>query len=223
MVEASRAERWAPTCMVHVSRAPRRRAAPAGGHAEADARHISLISMSIGPLGRVADRRWLFGSSVSFAVGDKASARRSRSATGHSFDIIRRARGGEISDPAPGPGTSTPGRKRGEGRRTGLAGAFRRIRRLGRCTGRCRWHDRDITPGAAAADRVLPTAVCRSRFARCFTARHHGLSKDHACFAAATIRRLLLRLSKASRSWCSTARRVLVAGLAAVAAAGAGL
>jgi len=68
--------------------------------AEADTKaRIPLISMSIGPLGSVSRIvGGLFGSSVSLAVGEKASA------PGHisigdlvaAFDIIRRARGGEM-------------------------------------------------------------------------------------------------------------------------------
>jgi len=68
--------------------------------AEADTKvRIPLISMSIGPLGSVSRIvGGLFGSSLSFAVGEKASA------PGQipiddlvtAFDIIRRARGGEM-------------------------------------------------------------------------------------------------------------------------------
>jgi len=68
--------------------------------AEADTKaHIPLISMSIGPLGSVSRIvGGLFGSSVSFAVGDKASAP-GQVPIGDlvtAFDIIRRARGGEM-------------------------------------------------------------------------------------------------------------------------------
>ncbi len=68
--------------------------------AEADTKvHIPLISMSIGPLGSVSRMvGGLFGSSVSFAVGEKASAP-GQIPIGDlvtAFDIIRRARGGEM-------------------------------------------------------------------------------------------------------------------------------
>jgi 3-dehydroquinate dehydratase-1 len=68
--------------------------------AEADAKaRIPLISMSIGPLGSVSRIvGGLFGSSLSFAVGEKASAP-GQIPIGDlvaAFDIIRRARGGEM-------------------------------------------------------------------------------------------------------------------------------
>jgi 3-dehydroquinate dehydratase I len=68
--------------------------------AEADSKaRIPLISMSIGPLGSVSRIvGGLFGSSLSFAVGDKASAP-GQIPIGDltaAFDIIRRARGGEM-------------------------------------------------------------------------------------------------------------------------------
>ena len=68
--------------------------------AEADAKaRIPLISMSIGPLGSVSRMvGGLFGSSLSFAVGEKASAP-GQIPIGDlvmAFDIIRRARGGEM-------------------------------------------------------------------------------------------------------------------------------
>jgi 3-dehydroquinate dehydratase I len=68
--------------------------------AEADTKaHIPLISMSIGPLGSVSRIvGGLFGSSLSFAVGEKASAP-GQIPIGDlvtAFDIIRRARGGEM-------------------------------------------------------------------------------------------------------------------------------
>jgi 3-dehydroquinate dehydratase I len=68
--------------------------------AEADAKaHIPLISMSIGPLGSVSRLiGGLFGSSLSFAVGESASAP-GQIPIGDlvaAFDIIRRARGGEM-------------------------------------------------------------------------------------------------------------------------------
>jgi 3-dehydroquinate dehydratase-1 len=68
--------------------------------AEADTKaHIPLISMSIGPLG-TASRivGGLFGSSLAFAVGETASAP-GQIPIGDlvaAFDIIRRARGGEM-------------------------------------------------------------------------------------------------------------------------------
>lgn len=68
--------------------------------AEADTKaHIPLISMSIGPLG-AASRivGGLFGSSLAFAVGETASAP-GQIPIGDlvaAFDIIRRARGGEM-------------------------------------------------------------------------------------------------------------------------------
>ena len=68
--------------------------------AEADSKaRIPLISMSIGPLGSVSRIvGGLFGSSLSFAVGEKASAP-GQIPIGDlvtAFDIIRRARGGEM-------------------------------------------------------------------------------------------------------------------------------
>ncbi len=67
---------------------------------EADAKaRIPLISMSIGPLGSVSRLvGGLFGSSLSFAVGEKASAP-GQIPIGDLvgvFDIIRRSRGGEM-------------------------------------------------------------------------------------------------------------------------------
>lgn len=68
--------------------------------AEADAKaHIPLISMSIGPLGSVSRVvGGLFGSSLSFAVGEAASApgQIPISDLVAAFDIIRRSRGGEM-------------------------------------------------------------------------------------------------------------------------------
>lgn len=68
--------------------------------AEADTKsRIPLISMSIGPLGSVSRLvGGLFGSSLTFAVGDKASAP-GQIPIGDLigvFDVIRRARGGEM-------------------------------------------------------------------------------------------------------------------------------
>jgi len=68
--------------------------------AEADEKtRIPLISMSIGPLGSVTRMvGGLFGSSLSFAVGEKASAP-GQIPIGDLvtvFDILRRARGGEM-------------------------------------------------------------------------------------------------------------------------------
>ncbi len=68
--------------------------------AEADTKvHIPLIAISTGPLGSVSRIvGGLFGSSLSFAVGEKASAP-GQIPIGDlvaAFDIIRRARGGEM-------------------------------------------------------------------------------------------------------------------------------
>lgn len=68
--------------------------------AEADTKaHIPLISMSIGPLGAVSRIvGGLFGSTLSFAVGERASAP-GQVPIGDlvaAFDVLRRARGGEM-------------------------------------------------------------------------------------------------------------------------------